>query len=52
MARGEMVHYLVKTKATTLEQVKSFTGLGYHFNPQLSNEVEYIFTRKQRNDEI
>ena len=22
-----MVHYLVKTKATTLEQVKSFTGL-------------------------
>lgn len=47
-ARGEMVRYLIKNKVTTFQQVKKFTGLGYKFCLEKSNENNYVFTREKR----
>lgn len=43
MARGEMVRYMAENNVTDLEQLKSFEGLGYHYEKGISGEREYIF---------
>lgn len=47
-ARGEMVRYLVKNRITAFDQVKDFSGLGYHFCLEKSDHQNYIFIREKR----
>jgi len=44
-ARGYMAQYIIKNKLTDPEDMKSFDMDNYKFNPKLSNEKEFIFTR-------
>lgn len=44
-ARGIMSNYIVKNRITDPEEMKSFTEDGYFFNPDLSSEKDWIFTR-------
>jgi len=44
-ARGMMSRFIIKNRLTDVEDLKSFTDMGYHFNPGLSNESDWIFTR-------
>lgn len=46
MARGEMVRYLATIQATSIEEAKGFTQLGYHFDETRSNENTFVFVRK------
>lgn len=46
MARGEMVRFLAEEYVETLEDIKSFQGLGYHFCEKLSGEREYVFLKE------
>ena len=45
MARGEMVRYMAENNVTDLEQLKSFEGLGYRYEKEISGEKEYIFLK-------
>ncbi len=44
-ARGMMIDYLVRKKSESPEDIKSFDLQGYSFNPELSTESRYVFTR-------
>lgn len=44
-ARGLMARYLVKNQISSVEEIKSFNLEGYQFNPQLSSESQWVFTR-------
>ena len=44
-ARGYMAQYIIKNKLTNPEDMKSFDMENYAFNPSLSSEKEFIFTR-------
>lgn len=44
-ARGMMCNYVIKNKITEPEHLKGFDYDGYLFNPDLSSEREFIFTR-------
>lgn len=44
-ARGMMSRYIVKNKITHPEDLKSFSEDGYFFNPDLSSEKNWIFTK-------
>ncbi len=44
-ARGLMARYLIKNQITDPEEIKSFEAEGYEYNPVLSNENEWVFTR-------
>jgi len=44
-ARGMMCNYVIKNKLTDPEHLKGFDYEGYVFNPDLSSEREFIFTR-------
>jgi hypothetical protein len=46
MARGDMVRYLASIGAKSLEDVKSYTGLGYCFSEDFSNENTFVFIKK------
>lgn len=43
MARGEMVRWMSQEKIQQLDEVKSFSRLGYHFDSSLSKEDTYVF---------
>lgn len=45
MARGEMVRHLAMIHAESLDDLKSFHGLGYAYAPDYSNEKTYTFLR-------
>ncbi|WP_163832082.1 peroxide stress protein YaaA [Spartinivicinus ruber] len=45
-ARGMMVNYLVKKKIKHPEKLKQFDMAGYQYQPELSSEKEWVFTRK------
>ena len=45
-ARGLMTRYIIKNKITSPQEVKSFQSEGYQYNPELSREEEWIFTRE------
>ena len=44
-ARGMMVRFIVQNQLTEPEDLKAFDMEGYHFNNELSEENELIFTR-------
>ncbi len=44
-ARGLMTRFIIKNKLITPEEVKYFDLDGYHFNPELSGEFDWVFTR-------
>jgi len=44
-ARGFMTKYIVKNKITDPEKIKGFDLEGYMFNPELSKERDWVFTR-------
>lgn len=48
MARGEMVRYLAEQGIEDIEQVKQFQRLHYHFQADLSDEYNFVFTRIKR----
>lgn len=45
MARGEMVRFMAEKKVEDPEQLKKFTGLGYAFVPDRSDEREFVFVK-------
>ncbi len=46
MARGSMVRYLAENQIEDIEDVKKFTGLGYQYNEEMSDEKTITFVRK------
>ncbi|MGL5314784.1 MAG: peroxide stress protein YaaA [Peptostreptococcaceae bacterium] len=44
-ARGYMVSYIIKNKIDDIEGLKNFNTEGYSFNPDLSNDETFVFTR-------
>ena len=44
-ARGAMARYIVQERLTKREELKSFDGQGYCFEPALSNEQKLVFQR-------
>lgn len=45
-ARGTMLNYIVKNKIKSPCDLKKFNSLNYSFNDELSDNSNYIFTRK------
>ncbi|MEG1527535.1 MAG: peroxide stress protein YaaA, partial [Erysipelotrichaceae bacterium] len=45
VARGTMVHWLIKNKIIQKEQIKEFKELGYQLNTEKSNDQYYMFVR-------
>lgn len=46
-ARGMMARHIIKTRARKPADLESFTAGGYRFAPDLSDEAQMVFTRKQ-----
>ena len=46
-ARGMMARYMVVNKVTDPEGLKDFNFGDYQFQPKLSNDTDWIFTRPQ-----
>ena len=46
-ARGAMARYIVKNRLDHAHQIKSFSGGGYKFRPEQSDDATWVFTRKQ-----
>jgi len=44
-ARGAMARYIVEQRLSSLEDLKTFSSDGYHFQKDLSSDAEWIFTR-------
>ena len=44
-ARGMMSRFIIKNRLTDVEDLKSFTDMGYCYNPELSSDNDWIFTR-------
>ncbi len=45
MARGEMVRYMAENQITNVDEIKSFSGLGYHYDSAFSEEDVFVFVR-------
>lgn len=45
LARGYMARFIVKNKIADLESLKAFDYEGYQFNPSLSSDLDWTFTR-------
>ena len=45
--RGAMSDYLVRHRISEPEGLKEFKGLGYQFNPNLTRDDSWVFTRKE-----
>ena len=46
-ARGYMTRYIIDEQINEVEQIKHFCREGYSYNPELSNQAEWVFTRRQ-----
>jgi cytoplasmic iron level regulating protein YaaA (DUF328/UPF0246 family) len=46
-ARGLMVRYMIDNRLENPESLKAFDVEGYGFNPSMSDESTWVFTRKQ-----
>ncbi|MEM6342219.1 MAG: peroxide stress protein YaaA [Bacteroidota bacterium] len=44
-ARGAMCDYAIRERITDAEGLKNFTGMGYHYQENLSDENTWVFTR-------
>ena len=51
MARGEMVRYLAENGVEEPAGIREFDRLGYQFDEKLSNDREYIFLKKGKEEE-
>lgn len=49
MARGDMVRYLAENDIHDLDGVRRYSGLGYKFNPELSDDYTLTFIKPQDN---
>ena len=45
MARGQLLHLMIKNQITEPDQIKTVSFEGYHYNPELSNDRTIVFTR-------
>jgi cytoplasmic iron level regulating protein YaaA (DUF328/UPF0246 family) len=45
-ARGMMSAYIIQNRITEPSAIKNFTIAGYRFNPDMCNELEWVFTRE------
>lgn len=45
-ARGAMARYMIQQRIETPAQLKDFNGGGYSFQPHLSSDSNFVFTRK------
>lgn len=45
-ARGKMLHYLIKNKVTSLEDIKTITFDNYAYRADLSKDNTYVFYRR------
>jgi hypothetical protein len=46
-ARGMLSRYIIRNRLTDVEDIKAFDEDGYSFNNRLSNNNDWVFTRKQ-----
>ncbi|NQU61440.1 MAG: peroxide stress protein YaaA [Rhodospirillales bacterium] len=46
-ARGAMARYIIKNRIEAPEKLKSFTDGGYAFQPNLSDDATWVFSREQ-----
>ena len=46
-ARGMMSAYIIKHQITEPEAIKQFDTAGYAFNPTLSHQTDWVFTREE-----
>lgn len=44
-ARGMMSRFIIQNRIEDPQQIKNFTMEGYHYNDNLSNEIEWVFMR-------
>jgi cytoplasmic iron level regulating protein YaaA (DUF328/UPF0246 family) len=44
-ARGLMSRFIIRNRLTQADQIKAFDSEGYRFNPSLSGETQWVFTR-------
>ncbi|MDE6475431.1 MAG: peroxide stress protein YaaA, partial [Erysipelotrichaceae bacterium] len=49
MARGKMIHYMIKNKIETLADIRAFQEDGYHYVEELSSISEYVFVKENDN---
>lgn len=47
MARGKMLHYLIKHQITSIQDVQAFNEEGYQFNADASDDKNLVFSRKK-----
>ncbi|MGY8941499.1 MAG: peroxide stress protein YaaA [Flavobacteriales bacterium] len=47
-ARGNMARFAIHHKIQTPEALHSFNGMGYCFDPHLSSDQDWVFTRNQK----
>jgi cytoplasmic iron level regulating protein YaaA (DUF328/UPF0246 family) len=43
-----MASFIVKNRITEVAGLQAFDEAGYHFNVELSNETEFVFTRPSK----
>ena len=48
MARGEMVRFMAENQIESPEQIRQFDRLGYHFDPERSDDSFYTFIREEK----
>ena len=46
-ARGTMARFIVDKQITNPEEIKDFDRDGYQYNPELSSQRDWVFTRRQ-----
>jgi cytoplasmic iron level regulating protein YaaA (DUF328/UPF0246 family) len=46
-ARGYMARYIIDEQINDVDAIKHFNREGYSYNPELSNQAEWVFTRRQ-----
>jgi cytoplasmic iron level regulating protein YaaA (DUF328/UPF0246 family) len=44
-ARGMLSRFIIKNRLTDVDDLKSFSDMGYRFHPELSNDSDWIFSR-------
>ena len=43
--RGQLVNYIARNRVTDMDEVKKFDDLGYQFNEEQSDELNWVFIR-------
>ena len=48
MARGQMVRWLAENRIEKADEIRAFSDLDYHFDPELSNDDHFVFIKGGR----